>query len=65
MIGRFSHLGTYSQLLQSSDFYKATLGGLLALSSYIIDKGHDSVSTLGINLAIASLLMDYLLFGEL
>jgi cation transport ATPase len=55
MIGRFSHLGTYSQLLQSSDFYKATLGGLLALSSYIIDKGHDSVSTLGINLAIASL----------
>jgi len=55
MIGRFSHLGTYSQLLQSSDFYKATLGGLLALSSYVIDKGHDSVSTPGITLAVASL----------
>jgi len=38
MIGRFSHLGTYRELMQSGDFYRASLGGILALASYIINQ---------------------------
>lgn len=55
MIGRFSHLGTYSELLRSSDFYKVSFAGLLALASYLVDRGGDRVSAWGIALALCSL----------
>ena len=36
MIGRFSHLGVYEELLQSRDFIKVGLGALLALVGYLV-----------------------------
>lgn len=38
MIGRFTHLGVYEELLQSRDFIKVGFGGLLALAGFLIEK---------------------------
>lgn len=38
MIGRFTHLGVYEELLQSRDFIKVGLGGLLALIGFLVEK---------------------------
>lgn len=38
MIGRFTHLGVYEELLQSRDFIKVGFGGLLALIGFLVEK---------------------------
>lgn len=54
MIGRFSNLGVYRELLQSRDFYKLILGGILALGSYFFYQGNQVSTTIGIILALIS-----------
>lgn len=54
MIGRFSKLGVYEELLRLRDFYVVFGAALLALASYIIDYGGTSTSITGNALAIAS-----------
>ena len=54
MIGRFSKLGVYEDLLKLRDFYIAFGAALLALASYIVDYGDASPSMVGNVLAIAS-----------
>ena len=54
MIGRFSKLGVYEDLLKLRDFYIAFGAALLALASYIIDYGDAAPSMVGNVLAIAS-----------
>lgn len=54
MIGRFSNLGVYRELLQSRDFYKLILGGILALGSYFFYQGNQVSSTISIILALIS-----------
>jgi len=54
MIGRFSKLGVYEELLRLRDFYVAFGAALLALASYIIDDGGASPSMAGNALVIAS-----------
>jgi Cd2+/Zn2+-exporting ATPase len=58
MIGRFSNLGVYRQLLRSSDFYRVVFAGGLAFASYWWDRGSDVESTLGIALALASVALN-------
>jgi Cd2+/Zn2+-exporting ATPase len=54
MIGRFSKLGVYQELLRLRDFYLAVSAAALALLSFIIDYGNDSASMVGNTLAIIS-----------
>ena len=54
MIGRFSNLGVYRELLRSADFYRIALAGALALASYLWDRGATAVSNVGIALALLS-----------
>jgi Cd2+/Zn2+-exporting ATPase len=54
MIGRFSNLGVYRELLRSRDFYRIALAGALALASYLWDRGAAAVSNVGIALALLS-----------
>lgn len=42
MIGRFSRLGVYRELLQSQEFTRVALGGILALAGYLWDIRHES-----------------------
>jgi Cd2+/Zn2+-exporting ATPase len=58
MIGRFSKLGVYRELLQSRDFYRIALAGFLALASYFWDRGVDIPSTVGVTLAFASVILN-------
>ena len=53
MIGRFSRLGVYRELLRTWDFYRIALAGLLALASHLLDRG-SGASTVGTTLAVAS-----------
>lgn len=53
MIGRFSRLGVYKELLQTRDFYRISLAGALALASYLWDRG-TAGSAIGTGLALAS-----------
>jgi len=48
MIGRFTNLGVYRELLRSRDFYRVAFAGTLALASYLWDRGGDTKSTVGI-----------------
>ena len=57
MIGRFSNLAVYRELLRSSDFYRIVLAGVLALASYLWDRG-GSVSTTGMALALVSVVFN-------
>ncbi|MGD9252050.1 MAG: hypothetical protein PVG19_12530, partial [Desulfobacterales bacterium] len=54
MIGRFSNLGVYQELFRLRDFYFAVAAAVLALVSYIIDRGNESASLIGNTLAIIS-----------
>lgn len=54
MIGRFSKLGDYRELLQSGEFLRAMLAGGLALAAYLWDRGNPTVTPLGMALALAS-----------
>jgi Cd2+/Zn2+-exporting ATPase len=54
MIGRFSKLGVYQELIRLRDFYITFAAALLALLSYIIDYGNQSPSYLGIAFALVS-----------
>ena len=54
MIGRFTKLGVYEELFRLRDFYIALSAGVLALTSFMIDHGHQDPSKLGISLAIVS-----------
>ena len=58
MIGRFSQIGIYRELARSHEFYRVTFAGLLALASYLWDRGNGTVSTVGIGLALASLALN-------
>lgn len=54
MIGRFSKLGAYQELFTSRDIYIAIFGGLLGLTSYLIDYGRPSSTIYGDGLALAA-----------
>ena len=54
MIGRFSNLGTYKDLLNWKDFFKAGVAGLLALIGWLIDHGSGEHSTMGLVLILGS-----------
>jgi len=54
MIGRFSKLGVYQELIRLRDFYVTFAAALLALLSYIIDYGNQSPSYLGNAFALVS-----------
>jgi len=58
MIGRFSEIGVYRELARSCEFYRVILAGLLALVSYLLDRGSGSASSLGTALALASLTLN-------
>ncbi len=58
MIGRFSSLGVYRELLKARDFYIIVSAGLLALASFIIDHGKAEPSAAGNVLAIASVIIN-------
>jgi len=56
MIGRFSNLGSYEDLLKRSDFLKVGFAGLLALAGFLIGKyadGYNVVSQLFILASVA------------
>jgi Cd2+/Zn2+-exporting ATPase len=54
MIGRFSQLGVYRELLRSTDFFRALIAGGLALAAYLWDRGSAAGSPIGMGLALAS-----------
>ncbi len=54
MIGRFAKLGVYQELLKLRDFYIAFSAGLLALISYLIDRGSPGPWHLGTAVALVS-----------
>jgi Cd2+/Zn2+-exporting ATPase len=54
MIGRFSNLGVYRELLRTWDLYRIALAGMLALASYLWDRGRETGSGAGVALALAS-----------
>ena len=58
MIGRFSKLGVYEELLKIRDFYLALAAAVLALLSFTLDYGHSTPSLLGNVLAIVSVLIN-------
>jgi len=58
MIGRFTNLGVYQELLRSRDFYRVAFAGALALASYLWDRGGDTRSTVGVGLALASVVLN-------
>ncbi len=57
MIGRFSQLGLYRELLGSRDFYRIALAGCLTLASYLWDRSGEVQSLMGIALALSALLL--------
>jgi Cd2+/Zn2+-exporting ATPase len=57
VIGRFSQLGVYRELLGSRDFYRITLAGCLTLASYLWDRGSEVQSSVGVTLAITALMI--------
>jgi Cd2+/Zn2+-exporting ATPase len=58
MIGRFSQLGVYQELLRSGYFYRVAFAGMLALASYLWDRGTGTLSTVGIALSLASVALN-------
>lgn len=57
MIGRFSQLGVYRELLGSRDFYRVALAGVLTLTSYLWDRGEGVQSSWGVALALTALVL--------
>ncbi len=58
MIGRYSQLGVYQDLLRSRYFYRVAFAGALALASYLWDRGAETPSTTGTALALASVVIN-------
>ena len=58
MIGRFSQSGIYRELARSREFYRISFAGLLALVSYLWDRGSVTLSTIGVALALISLALN-------
>ena len=58
MIGRFSQLGVYRELLRSTDFIRALIAGGLALAAYLWDRGSAAGSPVGMGLALASVALN-------
>ncbi len=60
MIGRFpqTRLGVYKELAHSKQFYRVVFAGVLALASYLWDRGSASPSVAGTSLAVASLVLN-------
>ena len=58
MIGRFSNLGTYRELLKIKDFLKVSLGDLFALASFYWDWNRESYSNAGMFLALISIVIN-------
>ncbi len=58
MIGRFSQIGIYRELGRSRVFYRVALAGVLAMASYLWDRGSESASTVGMALALVSLVLN-------
>jgi Cd2+/Zn2+-exporting ATPase len=57
VIGRFSQLGVYRELLGSRDFYRVALAGGLTLASYLWDRGEEVQSSWGVALALTALVL--------
>jgi Cd2+/Zn2+-exporting ATPase len=57
MIGRFSQLGVYRELLGSRDFYRVALAGFLTLASYLWDFGSELQTFVGIAFALGALVL--------
>jgi Cd2+/Zn2+-exporting ATPase len=55
MIGRFSNLGTYRELLNIKDFLKVGLGGAFAIASFFWDRNNESYSNVPMFLALISI----------
>ena len=57
MIGRFSNLGVYRELLRSSDFYRIALAGALALAGWLWDPD-GSASSIGMTFILSSVALN-------
>jgi len=55
MIGRFSSLGSYRELLNKRDFLRAAAGGLLTLASFIFESAMSAPPIVSIALALLSI----------
>ena len=55
MIGRFSKLGVYRELLHSGDFFRTLVAGALALSSYVWVRHSGAASPISVALALLSI----------
>lgn len=58
MIGRFSHQGVYQELLQSREFHRTALAGVLALASFLWDKNGLSPLYVSTVLALSSVALN-------
>ena len=58
MIGRFTNLGVYRELLRSAEFYRIGGAGLLALAAWLVDFHSAKPSVWGIGLALASVALN-------
>lgn len=55
MIGRFSNLGSYRELMNMKDFLVVSFAGGLAFAGYIIDRNAGTPSVLGLVLLLSSI----------
>ncbi len=58
MIGRFSELGVYRELVRTRYFYRVAFAGALALASYLWDRDADTPSRVGMALALTSVVLN-------
>lgn len=58
MIGRFSHQGVYQELLQSREFHRTALAGVLALASFLWDKNGMAPVYVSTILALSSVVLN-------
>ena len=54
MIGRFSNLGSYDELLNTRDFFKVGFAGILALAGFLLGKISTEYTTISLALILAS-----------
>lgn len=58
MIGRFSHQGVYQELLQSREFHRTALAGVLALASFLWDNNGLTPTYVSTILALSSVALN-------
>lgn len=58
MIGRFSQLGVYHELVRSTDFMKTLFAGVLALASYLYDLQNGTGTGVGLGLALLAMIIN-------